>query len=55
LKLPEFGKYKDEPDCVISDMDKMLNEYYDARGWDKISGRPTGAKLEEHGIANKKE
>jgi len=55
LELPEFGKYKDEPDCVISDINKMLNEYYAARDWDKISGRPTNAKLEELGIVEKKE
>jgi aldehyde:ferredoxin oxidoreductase len=31
------------------DLDEMLDEYYEARGWDK-SGSPTPAKLKELGI-----
>ena len=32
-----------------TDLDEMLDEYYDARGWDK-TGTPTVAKLKELGI-----
>ena len=31
------------------DLDEMLDEYYEARGWDK-TGTPTSAKLKELGI-----
>jgi aldehyde:ferredoxin oxidoreductase len=32
-----------------ADLDEMLDEYYEARGWDK-TGTPTSAKLEELGL-----
>ncbi|MBS3787026.1 aldehyde ferredoxin oxidoreductase family protein [Candidatus Bipolaricaulota bacterium] len=47
---PEFGYYVEEPDCSISDYQGMLNDYYEARGWDKETGKPTGRKLEELGL-----
>ncbi len=47
LKVPEFGKYSKEENCVIHDYDKMLDEYYKARGWDLETGVPTKQKLEE--------
>jgi aldehyde:ferredoxin oxidoreductase len=31
------------------DLDEMLDEYYEARGWDK-KGVPSAAKLKELGI-----
>jgi len=31
----------------IVELEKMLDEYYEARGWDVISGLPTDGKLEE--------
>ncbi|KJS18880.1 MAG: hypothetical protein VR72_20515 [Clostridiaceae bacterium BRH_c20a] len=31
-------------------LDKMLNEYYEIRGWDKDSGIPTGDTLEKLGL-----
>ncbi|MBS7647459.1 aldehyde ferredoxin oxidoreductase family protein [Candidatus Bathyarchaeota archaeon] len=34
----------------IEDLNKMLDEYYDARGWDKETGIPTKEKLSELGI-----
>ncbi|UCB45371.1 MAG: aldehyde ferredoxin oxidoreductase family protein [Spirochaetota bacterium] len=49
-KKPDFGFYKDEDRCVIKDFDAMLDEYYDARGWDKKTGRPTKEKLSELGL-----
>lgn len=33
LKLPEFGKYADVPDCEIKDYKGMLDECYAERGW----------------------
>jgi len=33
LKLPEFGKYADVPDCEIKDYRGMLDECYAERGW----------------------
>jgi len=47
---PAFGKYKDEPDCAISDYQGMLNEYYEARGWERKTGSPSKRKLKELGI-----
>jgi aldehyde:ferredoxin oxidoreductase len=34
------------------DLDKMLDEYYEARGWDKETGLPTSEKLVELGLAD---
>jgi len=33
-KLPSFGIYEKEKRCEIHDYEKMLDEYYEARGWD---------------------
>ena len=49
-KLPSFGIYKDEDRCAISDYESMLNEYYEARGWDLETGVPEKDKLDELGI-----
>ncbi|MGC8565223.1 MAG: aldehyde ferredoxin oxidoreductase family protein [Thermoplasmata archaeon] len=46
LSIPEFGKYANAPECTIKDFDLMLNEYYDARGWDS-EGVPKMEKLKE--------
>ena len=45
--LPKFGDYKDEKKCVIKDYEGMLNEYYEARGWDKQTGKPLTEKLHD--------
>jgi len=29
----------------VFEMDQMLDDYYEARGWDKKAGNPTRAKL----------
>jgi len=42
---PAFGKYADEDRCAIADFDAMLAEYYQARGWDPKTGKPTEEKL----------
>ncbi len=41
--LPAFGKYAGSPESAVRNYDLMLDEYYEARGWD----RKTGAPLEE--------
>ena len=50
---PSFGIYQDEPRCVIKDYEGMLNEYYEARGWDLITGKPSKDKLRELGLEEK--
>ncbi|MBC8499634.1 MAG: aldehyde ferredoxin oxidoreductase family protein [Candidatus Atribacteria bacterium] len=45
--LPQFGDYKDEKDCEIKNFEEMLNEYYEARGWDKQTGKPLPEKLHD--------
>jgi len=49
-KRPSFGIYKDEQRCTIKDYEAMLNEYYEARGWDLITGKPSKDKLRELGL-----
>jgi len=34
----------------VIDLEPMLDEYYDLRGWDRATGRPTAAKLRELGL-----
>ncbi|MGC8562196.1 MAG: aldehyde ferredoxin oxidoreductase family protein [Thermoplasmata archaeon] len=46
LSKPEFGKYSNVDECTIKDFDFMLDEYYEARGWDE-KGIPTKEKLKE--------
>jgi len=50
LTIPAFGKYCTEPDCVIHDFDALMAEYYEARGWDPITGAPKSEKLRELGL-----
>ncbi|MCK4790037.1 MAG: aldehyde ferredoxin oxidoreductase family protein [Desulfobacteraceae bacterium] len=40
LKRPEFGKYSSVAECEIKNYEQMLEEYYEARGWDKKTGVP---------------
>jgi aldehyde:ferredoxin oxidoreductase len=47
------GEYPEKTDGTKWDMplfNKILDSYYDKRGWDKKTGRPTRAKLEELGL-----
>jgi len=44
---PLFGAYQDEDRCIIKDYEGMLDEYYEARGWDTETGIPTKEKLLE--------
>jgi aldehyde:ferredoxin oxidoreductase len=48
--VPTFGKYSQELECGIKDFDRMLQEYYQVRGWDPITGAPSSEKLEELGL-----
>ncbi|MBS3765271.1 aldehyde:ferredoxin oxidoreductase, partial [Candidatus Bipolaricaulota bacterium] len=47
---PDFGSYSSEPDCAITDYRGMLEEYYKARGWDEVTGKPSESKLDELGL-----
>lgn len=44
---PAFGFYENEDRCVIKDFEGMLDEYYEARGWNIETGIPTKEKLLE--------
>lgn len=44
--------YDNKIPISIGDTERMLTEYYDARGWDKETGVPTLAKLKELGLGN---
>jgi aldehyde:ferredoxin oxidoreductase len=44
---PAFGFYENEDRCAIKDFEGMLDEYYQARGWDRNTGTPTKEKLLE--------
>ena len=46
-KIPEFGKYSSVSDCEIKDFERMLDEYYEAREWDRETGIPTKEKLQQ--------
>lgn len=49
-KKPAFGIYSGEERCAIQDFEGMLDEYYEARGWDRETGRPLKSKLVELGL-----
>ena len=50
LAVPEFGAYKDNSSCVIKNYNLLLDEYYQACGWDIETGIPSREKLEELGL-----
>ncbi|GAH43977.1 unnamed protein product, partial [marine sediment metagenome] len=39
------------PETAIKNYEAMLDEYYEARGWDKHTGIPTSKKLKELELA----
>ena len=45
--LPAFGDYSANREVKIENYDKMLDEYYDSRGWDRKTGIPSKEKLKE--------
>lgn len=52
MNMPEFGAYSSIPECVIKDYDRMLDDYYEARGWNGETGIPTQEKLQELDLEN---
>jgi len=44
---PSFGAYQDKDRCIVKDYEGMLQEYYEARGWNTETGIPTKEKLLE--------
>ena len=51
-QLPEFGQYSKVTECAIKDYDLMLDEYYEARGWDRETGIPTKESLRRLGLGD---
>jgi aldehyde:ferredoxin oxidoreductase len=51
-KMPEFGAYASEAGCEIKNYERMLDEYYEARGWSKETGIPMKEKLQQLGLAS---
>jgi aldehyde:ferredoxin oxidoreductase len=51
MSLPEFGKYSNKKECAIENLEAMLREYYQSRGWDPVTGMPTPEKRAELGLA----
>jgi len=49
--LPKFGKYSTEENCSVSNLNGMLHDYYQVRGWDPMTGSPRDEKLIELGLA----
>ncbi len=49
-KIPEFGKYSSAGECEIKNFERMLDEYYEARGWSRKTGIPTKEKLQQLGL-----
>jgi aldehyde:ferredoxin oxidoreductase len=45
--VPRFGKYSSTKECAVHDLDAMLEEYYQARGWDPETGMPSLEKRKE--------
>jgi aldehyde:ferredoxin oxidoreductase len=48
--VPSSGKYAGEAECGIHDLEGMLADYYQARGWDPVTGAPNPEKLSELGL-----
>jgi|APSaa5957512622_1039677.scaffolds.fasta_scaffold15144_2 aldehyde:ferredoxin oxidoreductase len=53
-RVPEFGTYQNEENCIISDYEALLDEYYKACGWDIETGIPCPDKLQELGLEDYK-
>jgi aldehyde:ferredoxin oxidoreductase len=51
-KLPEFGPYSAVAECEIRNYEQMLEEYYEARGWNRETGIPTKEKLQQLGLGS---
>ncbi len=44
--------YFQETPLARRDVDRLLNDYYEERGWDKKTGVPTANKLKDLGLEN---
>ncbi|RLI00465.1 aldehyde ferredoxin oxidoreductase, partial [Candidatus Bathyarchaeota archaeon] len=54
-KTIDYFMYPGKDDGVMLDKEKflkILDKYYELRGWSKTSGWPTRTKLEELGLKN---
>ncbi len=49
--LPVSGAYAESPECAVRDYEGMLDDYYDARGWNGTSGAPKEETLVRLGLA----
>ena len=49
-KIPEFGMYSAATESEIKNYQQMLEEYYEARGWNQETGLPTKEKLQQLGL-----
>jgi aldehyde:ferredoxin oxidoreductase len=49
MEFPLMDYYKTTA-LTRDDVDRILDDYYDERGWDPISGTPTPEKLSELGL-----
>jgi len=49
-QLPQFGKYSSVTECEIKHYQRMLDEYYRARGWSLETGISTKEKLQQLGL-----
>ncbi|MAG14697.1 MAG: aldehyde:ferredoxin oxidoreductase [Dehalococcoidales bacterium] len=49
-QIPEFGEHSSVEECEIKEYDQMLDEYYEARSWNKETGVPTKEKLQQLGL-----
>lgn len=51
FEVPEFGTYSQTPECTISNFNALIDEYYEARGWN-YNGIPKENKLDELGLTD---
>ncbi len=50
FKAPGFKDYCSEQPLTIEEAGAMIEDYYDEQGWDRTTGIPTRARLEELGL-----
>lgn len=48
--VPAFGPYSTEEASGIHSLEAMILDYYQARGWDPVTGAPSNEKLQELGL-----
>jgi aldehyde:ferredoxin oxidoreductase len=50
MTVPAFGPYSTEEASGIHNLEAMMLDYYQARGWDPVTGAPSKEKLQELGL-----